>query len=96
MPTGLKQERQGRKREANLAEAMAALIRTLDDRAEAESHRAKADDRQKQVGSGMRGDKRRTYRFQDGRVEDHVSGRSARTDEVMRGRVDLLWVVPSQ
>lgn len=33
-------------------------------------------DRRRQVGSGMRGDKRRTIRVQDGQVNDHVDGRS--------------------
>src|SRR5262245_45646424 len=31
--------------------------------------------RRRQVGSGMRGDKRRTIRYQDGSVTDHVTGR---------------------
>jgi protein subunit release factor A len=43
------------------------------------------------VGSGQRGDKVRTYRFQDDRVQDHVTGRTARTSAVMRGQFDLLW-----
>jgi peptide chain release factor 1 len=36
---------------------------------------ARAADRRAQVGSGMRGDKRRTVRVQDGTVHDHVTGR---------------------
>lgn len=44
--------------------------------AEAETARGKtAANRKVQVGSGMRGDKRRTIRMQDGAVTDHVSGR---------------------
>jgi peptide chain release factor 1 len=37
---------------------------------------ARADDRRRQVGSGMRGDKRRTIRCQEGIVVDHPTGRS--------------------
>lgn len=91
LPTGLRQERQGRNREANLSEAMAALLARLDEMARSEGHAVEAALRASQVGSGMRSDKRRTYRFQDGRVEDHVTGKSARTGDVMRGRFDLLW-----
>ena len=36
---------------------------------------ARAAERRGQVGSGMRGDKRRTVRAQDGTVVDHVTGR---------------------
>ena len=35
---------------------------------------AREHDRRAQVGSGMRGDKRRTIRVQDGIVTDHVLG----------------------
>ena len=47
--------------------------------------------RQDQIGSGERGDKRRTYRFQDDRVLDHRTGRSARCSEVMKGAFERLW-----
>jgi protein subunit release factor A len=39
----------------------------------------------------MRGDKRRTYRYQDDRVSDNVTGKSASVGRVMRGEFDLLW-----
>ena len=44
-----------------------------------------------QVGSGMRGDKKRTYRFQDDRVLDHVTNKRAKCSRVMRGHFELLW-----
>ena len=46
---------------------------------------ARADTRKAQVGSGMRGDKRRTIRTQDGVVTDHVTGRRWRYKEYVRG-----------
>jgi len=46
---------------------------------------ARAADRRSQVGSGMRGDKRRTIRCQDGQVNDHISGRTWKLKEYMRG-----------
>ena len=42
-------------------------------------------DRRRQVGSGMRGDKRRTIRTQDDQVTDHVDGRTWRFKAYARG-----------
>jgi protein subunit release factor A len=50
-----------------------------------------AANRKQQVGSGMRGDKMRTYRFQDNTVTDHETGKTAQCDKVMKGRFELLW-----
>lgn len=50
-----------------------------------------ATDRRQQVGSGMRGDKIRTYRFQDDVVKDHVTDRTASVRKVLAGNFDLLW-----
>lgn len=91
LPTGLTQERQGRKREKNLEEAMAAIRAELDALDAARAAAAENRQRAGQIGSGMRGDKRRTYRFQDDRVVDHVSGRDASCSRVMKGQFDLLW-----
>ena len=43
------------------------------------------EDRRQQIGSGMRGDKRRTLRVQDDTVVDHLSGRVWRFAEYRRG-----------
>ena len=45
----------------------------------------RAADRRRQVGSGMRADKRRTIRVQDGQVTDHVDGRTWRFKSYERG-----------
>ena len=50
-----------------------------------------ASNRKEQVGSGMRGDKIRTYRFQDDVVKDHVSDKTASVKKVLNGNFDLLW-----
>ena len=49
------------------------------------SHAATAQDRRAQVGSGMRGDKRRTIRTQDDSVHDHITGRRWRLRDYLRG-----------
>lgn len=41
--------------------------------------------RKDQIGSGMRGDKRRTIRCQEGTVTDHVTGRTWRLRDYLRG-----------
>ena len=41
--------------------------------------------RKQQVGSGMRGDKRRTIRQQDGQVVDHLTGKSWRYEDYVKG-----------
>ncbi|MBY3432573.1 hypothetical protein HFN89_00100 [Rhizobium laguerreae] len=91
VPTGLKQERQGRSREANYRDAMAALIAMLDGRLRTGSKADEDDVRRQQIGSGTRGDKRRTYRFQDDVVTDHVTGKSMRANRAMKGYFIALW-----
>lgn len=39
-----------------------------------------------QVGSGMRGDKRRTIRCQDGVVNDHLTGKQWKLKDYLRGQ----------
>ncbi len=46
---------------------------------------ARAAERRAQVGSGMRGDKRRTIRVQDDSVVDHLTGRTWRYRDYVRG-----------
>jgi len=46
--------------------------------------------RKAQLGSGQRGDKVRTYRFQDDRVVDHRVGKKIRLADVLAGDLDAL------
>jgi protein subunit release factor A len=80
-----------RSRESSYREALDALTAALEAEQSAQSHRNENRTRKQQVGSGMRGDKRRTYRFQDDIVVDHVTGKSARCSDAMRGMMDRLW-----
>lgn len=50
----------------------------------------RAEDRRQQVGSGMRGDKIRTYREQDDKVTDHRTGKRTSFEKVRRGELELL------
>ena len=91
VPTGIVRKAETRHRESSFRAAMEAIRQALDQAAEAQGHAAENTIRRGQVGSGMRGDKRRTYRFQDDAVVDHVTGKKARCSDVMRGSIDRLW-----
>ncbi|CAM6054468.1 unnamed protein product [Sphagnum tenellum] len=91
IPTGIVRQAQTRSRENSLQAAMAALNTELDRLSASEAGSAENGVRKQQVGSGMRSDKRRTLRFRDNLVTDHVTGKSAPLDRVMKGEFRLLW-----
>lgn len=93
VPTGYSVKAQGRSRAANEKTAMPVLLAKLDAMRDGADASGVNDVRAAQVGSGMRGDKRRTYRFRDDSIEDHVSNRRASARRFMRGDIDLLWRV---
>jgi protein subunit release factor A len=70
---------------------MAALIAMLDERLRSGSKAVEDDVRRQQIGFGMRGDKRRTYRFQDDVVVDHFTGKSMQASRAMKGGLSALW-----
>lgn len=90
LPTGiqaksaLKSQHQNRQIAREVLEARVAE-HYLRERASAE-----IADRRSKVGSGMRGDKIRTYREQDDRVTDHRTGRTARLRDVRDGQIGAL------
>lgn len=90
-PTGLVRKAETRSRESSYRYAMEALAEALRQQVENKTHGEQNSLRQNQIGSGMRGDKRRTYRFQENSVTDHITNRGARCNDVMRGHFDLLW-----
>lgn len=91
VPTGLVVTAQERKRPVSEARARAEMEARLDAALSASGAAAVNGTRSDQIGSGARADKRRTYRFQEGRVTDHLTGRSAPAAKVMKGGFDLLW-----
>lgn len=91
VPTGIIETRQGRKRESNLRDAKQAIIAKLTNASEQQCANTIAHVRKNQVGSGMRGDKIRTYRMQDDRVVDHNTNKKAKCSKVLKGNFDLLW-----
>lgn len=91
IPSGIVVTSQCRSRQNSLTEAMAEIQQRVDTAAKRSYNSNIASDRKRQVGSGMRGDKIRTYRFQDDSVQDHVTGKRATCSQILKGNVDLLW-----
>lgn len=74
-----------------MKEAKAAILERVNRSQSSKAYVELAANRKEQVGSGMRGDKVRTYRFNDNLVKDHQSDRQASIDKVMAGNFQLLW-----
>lgn len=85
-PTGLQVRIDDeRSQHRNRARALEVLAARLNDGARAAATAERDDGRRRQVGSGMRGDKVRTYRTQDDQVTDHRTGQRWRLRDWMRG-----------
>lgn len=91
IPTGIIESAQTRSRENSLKSAMEKLNLRLDQMSEQSHSSTVASEIKSQVGSGMRGDKIRTYRFQDDTVTDHNTGKRHLASKVLAGNFDLLW-----
>jgi peptide chain release factor 1 len=86
LPTGLQIRCEtSRSQQHNRVAALALLRARLWAQEHERLHDARAAERRQQVGSGMRGDKRRTIRYQDGTVVDHVTGRRWELRAYLRG-----------
>lgn len=86
IPTGLNVRcESGRSQHHNKISALEILRARLWELGRKEVITQRANDRKEQVGSGMRGDKRRTVRFQDGQVVDHITGRRWNLKNYLRG-----------
>ena len=90
LPTGIEAKAASKSQHRNRVTAremlearVAAHLQSVDKR--------DADDRRRvMVGSGMRGDKVRTYRVRDEIVTDHRTGKKARLVDVLNGQLEKL------
>lgn len=85
-PTGLtvrcENERSQKRNKDTALEILSARLYAADrDRRQS----VEAKDRRQQVGSGQRGDKRRTIRVKDGDVHDHITGKKWKYNNYVRG-----------
>ncbi len=74
-----------RSQHKNRDTALALLRARLWQREQDKHNNQQALNRKNQVGSGMRGDKRRTVRCQDGIVNDHITGQQWSFKDYERG-----------
>ena len=92
VPTGLVVKCDlGRSQYQNREVAMAMLrSRLLEDKQNKATQEQNAL-RRDQVGTGMRGDKKRTVSVPRDEVVDHETGRRITYKEFLKGKLDLLW-----
>lgn len=74
----------------NKAQALGVLRARLMAASQAKLASARTQERKEQVGTGMRGDKRRTIAVQRDQVVDHVTGKRISYSEYKSGKLDLL------
>jgi len=92
VPTGLVVTCQDEKSQhKNKAKAMRVLRARLKERMEEEQEQEVSDERRKQVGTGDRSERIRTYNFPQGRVTDHRIGLTLyKLEDVLAGNIDPL------
>ena len=91
IPTGIICTAQTRSRENSKKIAMLELTRRVNEVFVNKDHAIYAMNKKQQVGSGQRGDKIRTIRFQENQALDHRTNKRITATEYMKGYMDLLW-----
>lgn len=91
IPTNTTVTSQCRSRQNSYDNARTELVTRLQKETNYKIDMEQSTKRKELVGTGMRGDKIRTYRFQDDVVTDHNTGKKASTKDVMSGKLELLW-----
>lgn len=84
-PTGVAVRVDLRSQHQSLSVALQILAAKLADAEASQLESARNDARRAQLGSGMRGDKIRTYRTQDDRITDHRTNHTMSLRAWMRG-----------
>jgi peptide chain release factor 1 len=90
-PTGIRVECcTERSQKMNRETARALLRAKVFDVVQGKADTTRAAERKQQVGSGMRGDKIRTYREQDNQVKDHRTNKKTTLEKIRHGEIELL------
>lgn len=90
-PTGIRCRADMRSQHESRRIARATLEARVADHYASKDVAGRNQSRRDQVGSGMRGDKVRTYRVQDNQVTDHRTEAKARLSAIKEGKLDLVW-----
>ena len=91
IPSGITQTAQTRSRTNSYTIALSELVDRVEKSHQSDFNKASAIIRKDQVGSGMRGDKIRTIRFQDNTAVDHNTGKRITADKYLKGFMNELW-----
>lgn len=87
VPTGITVRCESERSQQRNKEMAMQLLRAKIWQAKKEEHdRQRSSNRRNQVGSGMRGDKIRTIRYQDGIVIDHINGQKWNLRDYLKGK----------
>lgn len=84
-PTGISVRIDGRSQYQNKQLALKVLASRLSSASQEKAESEQNNTRKSQVGTGMRGDKIRTYRVQDDRITDHRTNQKLNLASWMRG-----------
>lgn len=92
IPTGImvrSEETRTQKKNEELAyQRLYEKLKLIEDKKNYESNK---DYRNNQIGNGSRGgQKRRTYRIREDIVNDHITGKSCRWKDILKGKIELL------
>lgn len=90
-PTGLQAIADSRCQHQNKKKAKAVLEDRVVNFINSKKQEKIDSERKNQVGSGMRGDKIRTYREQDNLVINHESNKKVRLSDIKKGKLELIW-----
>jgi peptide chain release factor 1 len=91
LPTGLMVRAEGERSQLQNRETALSILRAkLQEQKTSAASKERNDTRKSQLGSGMRGDKAFTYRWQDGIVTCHANDKKANLDKVLKGFLEDL------
>ncbi len=91
LPTGITANANGRSRRDNEELARSSIEQQLARKLRDDRNLSINKDRKSQIGHGGRSDDRiRTWRFQEGVVIDHRSGKKIKLSKILRGQLQLL------
>lgn len=90
LPTGIEAKAASKSQHQNRRVAREMLEGRVSAHYAGQAQDVESKKRKDMVGSGMRGDKVRTYRVRDDQVTDHRSGAKARLQDVIAGRLERL------
>lgn len=93
LPSGIVATAQTRSRKNSLNLAIAELKSKLKCQVDTHNSDVLNSQRRVQVGSGQRGDKKRTIQFQHNRAIDHETNKECTAEQYIRGEIFRLWPV---